>query len=153
MPCPCPCSADEDVATYLAAVLLALVLPLLQPRQPTALGDRGTEPVRREHQELRSSRSGKPGERVGIPRADALRAWRADALRLWRSDSLPLRLLQVGPLDSFFIEAPAAKEPANPDDEANGRDVDDGEEAKLDAVSADDLLAAMEVCKGFLGFK
>ena len=55
---------------------------------------------------------------------------------------------QVGPLDSFFIQGPAAKGPAIPDWEASGRDANDEEEATLDGVGADDLLAAMEVCGG-----
>jgi hypothetical protein len=60
-------------------------------------------------------------------------------------------LLQVGPLDSFFIEGPAPKEHAISDlgnGGSSGRGAGEEEEGESDDVCVDDLLAAIEVCWG-----
>jgi len=59
-------------------------------------------------------------------------------------------LLQVGPLDSFFIEGPAPKEHAISDlgnGGSSGRGAGEEEEGESDDVCVDDLLAAIEVCR------
>jgi len=60
-------------------------------------------------------------------------------------------LLQVGPLDSFFIEGPAPKEHAISDlgnGGSSGRGAGEEEEGEPDDVCVDDLLAGIEVCGG-----
>ena len=59
--------------------------------------------------------------------------------------------LQVGPLDSFFIEGPAPKEHAISDlgnGGSSGRGAGEEEEGEPDDVCVDDLLAGIEVCGG-----